>query len=337
LVAGPGAAVVIALLAGLAGIQEAEPILFLVPVMGAAWFGGLLAATATATSAPVFWLCAHWQAHMANLPAETCNAALVLALLLLSGGCTVKFRSQKENLTIKRRALAREFALRCQLEEEAAQVRDQEQMRLAMELHDTLGGQLAGLAFRAKAVAETLDREGRPEASEAGQVAARITAALGQTRQLARLLVPMQENATDVSQALAHLCTDFGALFGVKCQLFVDGDVPALKEGHGHHLHQIAREAVRNAIAHGQATEVDVRLLCEPDALVMEIASNGISLPPAQGKPFQGLGLRFMACRSRMLGGSLELEPRCGGGSLVRCLIPVTQRGTAAGLCGRKL
>gem|GEM_PF-6238647 len=89
-------------------------------------------------------------------------------------------------------SIARDITERKRLELEIAGISHHEQLRLAYELHDHLGACLAGAAFRAKALAESLEQRAVPEAAEAIRLVELINNGTGQVRNFARVLAPVE-------------------------------------------------------------------------------------------------------------------------------------------------
>ena len=89
-------------------------------------------------------------------------------------------------------------------------------------------------------------------------------------------------------------------------------------------LYYIAQEAVGNALRHGRPRSVRVTLLAEPDSLRLRIKDDGIGFPGKMPRS-DGLGLRIMQHRAGMIGGSLQIGPSQGGGTVVTCTLPKNQ------------
>ena len=86
------------------------------------------------------------------------------------------------------------------------------------------------------------------------------------------------------------------------------------------HLFRIVQEAVHNAIRHGEARAIGIRLTKAKTQIVLEIRDDGVGLPaPGTRKP--GMGLRFMAYRAGILGGSLVVRQERTGGTTVECRV----------------
>jgi signal transduction histidine kinase len=121
--------------------------------------------------------------------------------------------------------------------------------------------------------------------------------------------------------ALSELAEDTGKLFDVQC-LFSNQD-PVLIHNHAAatHLYRIAQEAVTNAIKHGNAKSIEIRLVAEPERIALAIKDNGTGLGPgAEGG--KGMGLRIMKYRAGMIGAQVLLQPQPTGGTAVLCFLP---------------
>jgi len=79
------------------------------------------------------------------------------------------------------------------------------------------------------------------------------------------------------------------------------------------HILQITREAVSNALRHGQATAISVSLTAVGDALEFVIRDNGIGFDP-KAPHHQGHGLTNLSGRAQDMGARLTLDARPGHG-----------------------
>jgi signal transduction histidine kinase len=86
------------------------------------------------------------------------------------------------------------------------------------------------------------------------------------------------------------------------------------------HLFRIVQEALTNAARHAAAEHIVVRLGRSQGVVVVEIVDDGRGMPVPDKKPC-GLGLMTMAERAVLLGGSLDIVTRPGGGTAVRVLV----------------
>ena len=83
-------------------------------------------------------------------------------------------------------------------------------------------------------------------------------------------------------------------------------------------LYRIAQEAIRNAARHSGAAAIELQLAIEPERLVVAVEDDGIGMPQ-HAETRGGMGLKIMRYRASIIGALLDIEPREGGGTVVRC------------------
>ncbi len=96
-------------------------------------------------------------------------------------------------------------------------------------------------------------------------------------------------------------------------------------------LHRIVREAVRNAIRHGDADKVAVRAQQHARHLSVTISDDGVGFDPADiasrgALTYSGFGLISMRDRAEALGGALRIDSAPGRGTTVEVTIPWTNQ-----------
>jgi hypothetical protein len=90
------------------------------------------------------------------------------------------------------------------------------------------------------------------------------------------------------------------------------------------HLYRIAQEGVSNAIKHGRPTRIVVQLEEIEEGTQLVISDNGSGLP-ASAPSGNGMGLRIIADRAKMIGGRFRVDRGRFGGAELSCLIPHSQ------------
>ncbi len=220
------------------------------------------------------------------------------------------------------RALA-EVRTRRELQESrrlALEIGDREQVRLGADLHDAVGQDLAAVSLLLEAVTEQARRDApalQPRIEEARRLLGR--AAQG-VRGLSRTLAPVNLWPDALGPTLRELARDAGALYGLACDVDARGPGPSLDETTAAHLYRIAQEAVTNAAKHGRAKRATIRLLQPPSPLLLEIADDGVGIDVASARGTEGLGLRLMEYRARVIGARLQVERGAERGTVVRVL-----------------
>jgi PAS domain S-box-containing protein len=210
---------------------------------------------------------------------------------------------------------------RDRLEKEILEVGSRERQRLGQDLHDGLGQHLTGIAFLAKSLERKLQGLAmRGEAGDIVHIRELVNDAITKTRSLARGLSPASLETGGLAAALQDLAASAETLFNVSCT--VHATDPALSCGTlaDTHLYYIAQESITNAIKHGRARDIRIRLGTEAGRVVLRIEDDGSGYDPASTA--SGMGLRIMRHRARMIGADCDIERRPDGGTVVCCLVP---------------
>ncbi len=211
------------------------------------------------------------------------------------------------------------------LEKTILEVSGREQRRIGQDLHDGLGQHLTGIAFMSKVQEQKLMEKGFPEAEDASKIVNLVNEAIHKTRELARGLLPVVSDAQGLMSALQQWAGEVEDLFAVSCRFHCLTPVLIHDDEVATHLYYIAREAVNNAIKHGHAQHIAIRLAAVERQGALTIQDDGCGIRnPAPGN--KGMGLHLMNYRARMIGGVLEVQRAAGGGTMVTCSFPVASR-----------
>tara|TARA_R110002096_G_scaffold54517_20_gene140673 strand:+ start:5822 stop:7627 length:1806 start_codon:yes stop_codon:yes gene_type:complete len=219
------------------------------------------------------------------------------------------------------------------LEKEVLNATEREKMRIGVELHDDLCQRLSGMGFRAKVLAKKLDQAGLGDLSaEAEENVRRLNESTKFTRDLARGMAPITVEGQSLQQALrSHLEELRQRNPELELHLDVSLRTRELSSTMATQLHLITQEAVRNALRHGRAKRVDVRFWSTGAYVFLAILDDGEGDPIALQELVErgdenGLGLRSIAYRARILGGSFRIETGIGRpGVQIVCRLPVKE------------
>jgi signal transduction histidine kinase len=107
---------------------------------------------------------------------------------------------------------------------------------------------------------------------------------------------------------------------GLACQFRATGNVQVPDSEQAHHLYRIAQEAVSNTVRHAHAARLALGLSEADGELLLQVEDDGTGLP--ENAPGEGMGLRIMAYRAQVMGGTLAIEPGPEGGTRITCRVP---------------
>mgnify|MGYP000022829450 CR=1 FL=1 len=216
------------------------------------------------------------------------------------------------------------------LERKVVATSEEERRRIGAELHDMLAPQLAGTAMMLDALAKKVEKKNSEVASEICVAAGRVREAGEQTRALSHSLMPSAINDGDLPSGLEVLAERQEEMRDFTCSFEKEDPIPALREETVSHLYHIASEAVTNAAQHATPSTVTIRLETSDDHLMLSVRDDGAGMPEEIG-PKAGAGLHLMEARAGLIGADLEIDAAEGGGTLVRCSLPLGERGEEGG------
>ncbi len=229
--------------------------------------------------------------------------------------------------TRNRRAYLAEAQARAALAEadreaEATRRVTEERLRIARDLHDAVGHQLALISVQARVAGHVLDGQPHLARQALAHVDAASRAALGELSETVGLLrapgEPAPTGPTPSLAALDDLLTDFRSA-GLEITVAVHGEPGPLPPGVDRGAYRVLQEALTNVCRHAGPTTVQVCLGYRPDGLDVAVENEPTSRrAPQRG----GHGLAGMRERVSALGGTLTAGPRPDGGYAVHALLP---------------
>jgi signal transduction histidine kinase len=203
-----------------------------------------------------------------------------------------------------------------------------ERNRLALDLHDVVSQKLFGLVLQAEAAGTLLERDPGAAREQVSRLQTLAQEALDELRSLVFELRPPDLERDGLCGALRKHVELVRRLQQREIELDVDDELPADPVRDAEVL-RIAQEALQNALRHGEAAHVAVRLRADDGRLRLEVADDGVGFEPgAPGLRSRRLGLTSMEERAQRLGGQLRIRSAPGAGTTV--LLEVGVRGAVA-------
>ena len=214
--------------------------------------------------------------------------------------------------------MVRDITNRRRLEKEILHISEQERRRIGQDLHDGLGQTLTGISLIAQDLARTMKPQGLPGTDAVTEVTELIKEADEQARSLARGLIPVDLEAAGLNSALQRLATKTEQRFNIQCTFEKVGSVRIRDNTIATHLYRIAQEAVSNAVRHGRAKRVKISL-ATGGRRRLRIQDDGIGFSCTREEAENGMGVRIMRYRARIIGAALEIGARPGSGTTITC------------------
>lgn len=213
-------------------------------------------------------------------------------------------------------------------EAEARRRVEAERLRIARDVHDSLGHAVAVVTLHAAVAAEALDDDDPAAARRAVETIRAVSRdVLADLRDTVGLMRTGPSDAPAHTRGLADVpdLVAATAAAGVDVRLVVDGDPRPLPAAVEATAHRVVQEALTNVLRHAQATTVTVTVTSDPEALTVTVTDDGRGCghPAGEDGDRGGHGLAGMRERVALLGGRLLAGDRPGGGFTVSVLLPV--------------
>ena len=207
-----------------------------------------------------------------------------------------------------------------------AEAAAEERNRMAREVHDTVAKGLVSVLLHLRS-AEAGLAAGRSVELEIGLSEARTAArfALEETRRSVLGLAPSPLAGSSLEEALERELAWANRTGAADVRLVVAGEPTTIRAEVTHSLFRIAQEALTNALQHAEARSVRIGIVYDEGGVTLLVQDDGSGFDldeVEQADALQGIGIRGMAERARLLGGTLEVESTPGWGTRVRARLP---------------
>ncbi|MEC9364377.1 MAG: ATP-binding protein [Pseudomonadota bacterium] len=238
------------------------------------------------------------------------NAAPLALLMLFLVACALWWRERSLARRLQREHRAAAAELEASFAEREALMRErvaaEERERIYADLHDDIGARLLGLIYASHStaqadIARTLLQDLRDVVSRSRGAPGTLLDALQEIRNEARQRLELAGGTLDWQQP-------------------DELPDPQLDQGQALHLFRIVREALSNALQHGAARRIRIRIARSADHLVLDVTDDG---PGVSTTPPEGRGSDNMRQRAAELQGTIAWDAGTLGGTKVLLRFPL--------------
>jgi len=186
-------------------------------------------------------------------------------------------------------------------------------------MHDTVCQTLGGAVLMASVLATRLKEGDSIAAADMDSLAERLDRALDQSRAISHRLQPVFPGADGLMTALARLAEQTSqttpCAFQCEDAILLENPEAALL------LYRVAQEAVKNALAHANATQIKISLVDPDGVIAVSVQDDGCGF--AARLPGERIGGgEIMRCRAEAAGGTFASDSASGQGTTVTCSVP---------------
>jgi two-component system sensor histidine kinase UhpB len=197
------------------------------------------------------------------------------------------------------------------------ETQEQERRRIARELHDDLGQELALLQTNLGGLIEESDELLKPTLTELSNSLLHVATS---AREISHGLYPSQLEYVGLAAAVARLCDEVRRGKHLSINVAVGNLPKRLHPSVSLCLYRVAQEALHNIISHSRAGNVHVELGADSVRILLRIIDDGLGFDVRHVA--HGLGLPSMRERVRSVGGSIDITSRPKLGTRVEVTVP---------------
>jgi signal transduction histidine kinase len=201
-------------------------------------------------------------------------------------------------------------------------VREEEEIRIAREVHDGLGQALTGLKMDLTWLASKLPGDQKPLAEKITSMFRLIDDTIHSIRKIASGLRPEVLDEAGLAAAIGWQAKEFQLRTGIRCKVDLPADSDGLDRERSTAVFRVFQEVLTNVARHANATRIDVRMRMDADTLTLEVLDNGKGIVATAVNSPKSLGLLGMRERVLPFDGTIEINGIRGKGTHVTVSVP---------------
>jgi len=205
-------------------------------------------------------------------------------------------------------------------------VREEERIRIAREIHDELGQSLTGIKIDISWLKKKLSKIVKPADPIQAKIDSLLTlieSTIATTRELSLSLRPGILDDLGLVTAINWQLTRFQEKTGIICMIQSDVAEATIPADYSTVLFRISQECLTNISRYADATKVKITFTGEGESLVLEIEDNGKGITTEQIRNPLSLGILGMRERIMGLNGRFSIKGTPKKGTKVRVELPI--------------
>jgi ligand-binding sensor domain-containing protein/signal transduction histidine kinase len=195
---------------------------------------------------------------------------------------------------------------------------EKERRRLASELHDGIGGSIAGIKLYLE------NMLAKSDSLELRTILKEIEKTYDEVRNISHDLVPPEFEYSSIMEVVSSYINQVKTRsnINVSLDIFPQTGWNNIEDRLQVEIYRIIQELMTNALKHSKASEIDIQLVLHQDLINISIEDNGVGINKKKIK--KGIGLNNIENRITRLNGKLNIENSKDGGTIIIIDIPLT-------------
>jgi PAS domain S-box-containing protein len=211
---------------------------------------------------------------------------------------------------------------------------EEERSRIARELHDDIGQQLALLANNLALMAQDPPDSVSEIRNRTHEQLKRVQEIAADTQAMSHRLHSSKLRLLGIVVASKGFCQELSEQHKVEID-FTHSDIPpSVPEEISLCLFRVMQEALQNAVKHSGVRRFEVELRGVPDGIDLTVRDAGIGFDPETLVNNRGLGLVSMQERVNLVKGTFSIESQPERGATIHARLPLSPKGESARAAG---
>ncbi|WP_160114267.1 MULTISPECIES: tetratricopeptide repeat-containing sensor histidine kinase [Aquimarina] len=197
--------------------------------------------------------------------------------------------------------------------------REKERERIAKELHDGIGGNLAAIKLDLNKLSGVSD-------SDLQTIIKNVNGTYNEVRALSHHLIPPKILNNTFEKLINDYLTDLSktCTFAIHNDFFPPSGFNQLEDTIKIELYRITQELMSNIIKHAYAERVDLQFTILDETIKLIIEDDGIGFDVE--KSSKGIGLSNISSRTKTLGGTMYIDTLRNRGTVIEINIPFIEK-----------
>ncbi len=210
-----------------------------------------------------------------------------------------------------------------QLTNHLENIREQERISIAREIHDELGQQLTVLKMNILSIKKSAENVIPELQQKINQTAQQVETAIHTVKKISSELRPGILDDLGLVAVLEWHAREFQLKTKIRCTFISKCTVDNSLQNVNTNIYRIFQESLTNVARHSKATKVSSELYIEDKMLVLEIIDDGIGINNHNSTKNKSFGLLGMRERANLLQGTILIENSLIGGTFIKLKIPI--------------
>lgn len=207
------------------------------------------------------------------------------------------------------------------------EIREQERIRIAREIHDQLGQSLTIMSMDLTWIKKHVSNRSPKIDEKISGMFNVIDDAMERLHTVTAELRPAILDDFGLAAAIEWQVEECSNRIGIECRMEPTGFEPDLLKGQATALFRIFQEILTNIMRHAQAKEVVVKLETANGDLILQVRDDGRGITESEVDDPKAFGLLGIRERLHPFGGRVTFDGRPGLGTLVTVRLPLSPKG----------